>query len=367
MFLIKGIRNIVKSFMSQDSSKKTEYDKNNYPMLYDIILHKKHAVSGLTSNPILDAFDSDYCKILDSLAANDGFVKDRVDKALAELELAGEINYNDHYRTAFDAYNEAVIYYEIQKRGFKVSNIPETKTPTPDFCVEFSFKDGEQNCITDTAYVEVKSLSFADGNLEYQRVQDAALDANIHSESQRNRGRQICSSEYCVSPLGSKDTGWTSEIEIINRKIEQNIKQAQYGYGNGKDTLLLVDLSQYIFPFSMEDCLPVFPDLKRKCSMSGRLWMTAFGRLEERIFAGCEFEGKGNFDHDLQQQGILLSYPFIKGIIFASGTSPNDKRFLGLYRYEENEDVNAIVLMYQLCDYVNDDQNTKGFHYFSTL
>lgn len=336
-------------------------------MLYDVVLHKKQVLSGLTSNPTLDAFDSDYCKILDSLAASDAFVKDRVDKALAELELAGEINYSDHYRTAFDAYNEAVLYYEIQKRGFKITNIPETSTPTPDFKVEYSFKDWEQKEVTETAYIEVKSLSFADGNLEYQRVQDAALDANIHSESQRNRGRRICSSEYCVSPLGSKDTGWTSEIEILNRKIEQNIKQAQYEYGNGKDTLLLVDLGQYIFPFPKEDCLPVFPDLKHKCSISGRLWMTAFGRLDERTFAPCEFEGKGCFDHDLQQQGILLSYPFIKGIIFSSGTSPKDKRFFGLYRYEETDDVNTIVLLHQLCDFVNDDQNTQGFQYFDTL
>lgn len=47
-------------------------------MLYNTVLAKKQAVSQITCNPTLDAFDLDYCKILDELAKTDKFVEDRV-------------------------------------------------------------------------------------------------------------------------------------------------------------------------------------------------------------------------------------------------------------------------------------------------
>ena len=47
-------------------------------MLYNTVLAKKQAVSQITCNPPLDAFDLDYCKILDEMAKTDKFVEDRV-------------------------------------------------------------------------------------------------------------------------------------------------------------------------------------------------------------------------------------------------------------------------------------------------
>lgn len=46
--------------------------------LYAIVLEKKQAVSQITCNSTLEAFDLDYCKILDGLAATDVFIADRV-------------------------------------------------------------------------------------------------------------------------------------------------------------------------------------------------------------------------------------------------------------------------------------------------
>lgn len=50
-------------------------------MLYDIVLKKKQDTSGITCNPIMDAFDLNLCKALDYLAINDRFVYNRLEKA----------------------------------------------------------------------------------------------------------------------------------------------------------------------------------------------------------------------------------------------------------------------------------------------
>ena len=253
-------------------------------MLYDIVLKKKQDTSGITCNPIMDAFDLGLCKVLENLAIKDGFINNRLEKASKELQLTRAIDYNTHYNSAFDAYNEAVIYYLLQQKGFNIKNVPEEKIPTPDFEVIFKSKNWEGKDDVKSVFIEVKSLSFANGNLQYKEVQQHSLDANIKIEEQRRCGRNICSSEYEVSPLGEQDKGITSEIEILIKKINQNIKEAQYNYKDGQETILLVDLSQYIFSRNISDCLPIYPDIKKKCCISGLLWMIAFGCCGERIY-----------------------------------------------------------------------------------
>lgn len=335
--------------------------------LYEVVLQKKQAGSQITANPTLEAMNGEYCKILDALVPSDGYIADRVAKTLDELDRAGGIDYNDHYRNAFDAYNEAVCYQMMKyERGFNVKPIPEQAGPTPDFAVEFTSHNYKGEDVTDVAFVEVKSLSFGGGNLQYKQVQQDSLESNIELEEQRKRGKRICSSFYEVSPLGHKGNGLTFEIEELNKKINNNIKPGQYQFGNGNDTFLFVDLSQFIFPFAMEECLPVYPDLRHKYSTSGRLWMIAFGEEGDRVFSNCEFEGKGNFDKKLSLPGILVTHPYIKGLIFSSGIEPGKKRLYGFHR-EKEQDLPQMTFMYQLCKFCNDDQNCNGFKYFDTL
>ena len=332
-------------------------------LLHDLVLKKKQDVSGITSNPTLDAFDLEFCEILDDLATTDQFVKERVNETVKELELAARIDYNSHYKTAFDSYNEAVCYYLLQSKECVVSHVPESSVPTPDFEVKFTIK-GEE--IPRFVFLEVKSLSFAGNNLQYRKVQQDSLEMHISMEKQRKRGKRVCSGFYEVSPLGDKAVGLTSEIEILIKKIDQNIKEGQYKNEKGQDTILFVDLSQFIFPFEMCECLPIFPDILRKCSESGRLWMLAFGRIGERIYTCCEFPGKKNFDVDLQQHGILERYEFIKGIIFGTGSQQGKKKLYGLYR-SKDDDTDAVAFMRKVCDFVNDDKNSWGYEYFDNL
>ena len=329
--------------------------------LYDIVLQKKQEKANITTNPTLDAFNNEYCKKLDNLANTDIFIKEKIGKIISELDLAGSIDYNDHYRTAYNNYNEAICYYELKNKGFVIRNIPENrKQPTPDFEIEFSYDNWNKETITKKIYIEVKSLSFADGNNLYKKIQENALNCNIDLEEQRKKGKQICTTILEISPLGNRVNGLTSEIEEINKKINNNIKSKQYQYGNSNDTILLIDLSQYIFPFKLEDCLPIYPNIENKCCVSGRLWMLAFGKKNERIFGCPEFEGKCCFDKDLEHSGILVCNDNIKGIIFTSGTSPNDKVFHGFYRYKEKE-LDTTTFLSQCCEFLNDELNTFGF------
>lgn len=334
--------------------------------LYDIVLSMTQAANSVSTNPTLNAFDEGYCIELESQAATDAFIKSRVKKAVKELELAKTIDYNGHFKSAFDAYNEALCYFLIKKQGFSIEGIHETSSSTPDFKVEFPYKDGYGRTHTATIYVEVKSLAYSDGNLEYNKVQKAAFASKVDMEEQRKQGCAICTSMYEVSPLGENSYGLSAEIEALNRKIENNIKRDQYSYGNGRDTILLVDLSQYEFAFQMEECLPVYPDVLRGHSASGRLWMLAFSKKNERIFKSPEFAGKGNFDKDLLTKGILNKHKYIKGIIFTSGSRMADKKIYGFYRHKEM-DLNTATFIHQFCDFTNDDLNSYGYKYYETL
>lgn len=331
--------------------------------LNEIVLSKKQEANSITANPTLDAFDLEYCVALENLRDVDSFVKSRVNKCVQELILAGGVDYNDHFRNAFDFYNEAVCYYLLKQKGFGVKSIHEQENiNTPDFEVEYSFNNVDGNRVKDSFFIEVKALAFGDGNNEYNRVQQRALLGNISMEEQHQRGHRVTSAFYQVSPLGSKDVGISAEIELLNQKISNNIKSGQYTHCN-KDTLLWVDLSQYLFPFDVKDCLPIYPDLPHRCSISGRLWMLAFAKENERIFSCCEFEGQGNFDNELTRVGILNEYEYIKGIIFSSGSGSKDKTIIGLYR-SNDQDRAFVSFLYEFCDFVNDDVNSKGFKFF---
>lgn len=334
--------------------------------LYDVVLKKKQANSQITCNPTLDVFDLDYCKILDSLVTTDLFIADKVRDCMKELRLAGGIDYNGHYRSAYEAYNEAITYYVLKQRGQIVHHIPEASEPTPDFEVEFSYLNWEKKIVQSKVYIEVKSLGFADGNNEYKRAQEEALQCNIQIENQIKEGRRICTSDYSICPLSNKDKGPTSEIEEFNKKINNNIKEEQFRYGNGEDSVLYVDFGQYMCTFKDEECLPVYPNIIKRYSASGRLWMLAFGKEGERIFTWPEFDGKGNIDSDLMMPGILNSFDYIKGIIFSFGCKQGEKRLYGFYRYED-QDSEVAIFIHKVCDFYNDDQNSYGYEYYKAL
>lgn len=330
-------------------------------ILYDTILKLKQDVSQITSNETLEAFDLEFCKRLDSESSTDTFIESRVKKTLAELNLCKGIDYCDHYRTAYENYNEAVTYVVLKDKSISIKGIPESKTPTPDFeiVVDCAYPGEDPN--NQIVYLEVKTLGFAEGNLIYKKGQLDSLDCQIQIEDQHKRGKRVCSAERCVAPLGN--VSFVEEIEKILQKIEQNIKPGQFAYGDGKSTVLFVDLNQLWFPSRIEECLAIFPDLQRSACASGRLWMIAFAKLNERIYLYPEFEGKGCFSEEFQQIGILNAHPEIKGLVFGVGRTPTEKKFFGFFRQKEKDEPTSIA-MYNMCDFCNSDQNSSAWKFY---
>lgn len=329
--------------------------------LHDKVLEMKQAVVGITSNETLDAFDMKFCEILDSERQQDSFIESRVKNTLKELSLVNGIDYSEHFRKAYENYNEAVTYYVLKQRGINIKGIPEAKTPTPDFevVVDCSYPDEDEDLRT--VYVEVKTLGFAEGNLIYKKAQEESLECQIKIEEQHKKGRKICSAERVVAPLGNID--FIQEIEKIMQKIEQNIKAGQFAYGDDKSTILFVDLNQLWFSRDKKECLAIYPDLIHNGCSSGSLWMIAFARTDERMFLLPEFEGKGCFSKEIQREGILNAHPEIKGIIFGMGRKPEEKTFFGFYRFDDDEEPTTLA-MHRMCDFCNDNQNSNAWKFY---
>ena len=327
--------------------------------LYDKILNLKQEVSQIASNETLAAFDGDFCKILDD--CDDPFIQDRVDKTLNELERIKDFEYSEHARTAYENYNEAVTYFSFKQRNVDIHDIPEASSSTPDFYINADCSivpDDTEMC---KIYMEVKTLGFADGNNIYKKAQEDAFNAQVELEKQHMQGKRISTAERVVTPLGNTDL--QGEIEIINKKISNNVKQSQFEYGNSQDTILFVDLNQLWHPRNIEECLPVYPDLDRDCTISGRLWNVVFGEEGERVFGMHSFVGKGSVNNHLTRNGVMLDHQYVKGVIFGLGRKLEEKKYFGFYRYEEQE-LPPAVFIQKFCDFFNDDRNRYGYMYF---
>lgn len=332
--------------------------------LYDTIIRLFNELSQITSNETLSAFDLDNCKRLDDESKSDRFVASRVKNTIKELSSIEGIDYDEHCRTAYESYNEAVTYLAIKDKGIDIKNIPEASTATPDFeiMVNCSYTPKKQEL--QPAYLEVKTLGFANGNNIYKQTQVDSLKCQIEMEEQHKRGFNICTAERSVMPLGPGT--FSDELVVMLKKIENNIKAAQFAYSDGKSTVLFVDLNQICFTsgnLQLNECLPVYPEFAHSCSCSGMYWNLAFGRIGDRIYKRPEFEGKGNFDKDLQHDGVLTAHADVKGVIFGVGSKIENKRLYGFYRYEDTEE-KAFRLIETICDFYNDDRNSFGFIFF---
>lgn len=327
--------------------------------LYDKILELKQDVSQIASNETLAAFDGDFCKILDN--SGDPFIQNRVDKALNELERIKDFEYSEHARTAYENYNEAVTYYSFRQRNVDIHDIPEASSSTPDFYINADCSIVPDETEMSKIYMEVKTLGFADGNNIYKKAQVDAFLAQVELEKQHLQGKRISTAERVVTPLGNTDL--LGEIEIINKKISNNIKQSQFEFGKGQDSILFIDLNQLWHPRNIEECLSVYPDMDRDCTISGRLWNVVFGKEGERIYSAHDFVGKGSVDGHLTRNGIMLDHSYVKGVIFGLGRKLEEKTFFGFYRYEEQELPTAVFIQ-KFCDFCNDERNTYGYKYF---
>lgn len=321
-------------------------------MLYDRILKLKQQATTITTSPVLNAFNMEECCQLDAAYSHDPFIKDKVDKCLNYL--AGLlIDFHPNYRSAYEEYNEAMTYVRLSKK-YNTTRIPESGMPTPDFHI---VEEGEYPF---DLYVEVKALSFLDGNLNYKAAQESSLKANIGIEEQLKSGKKIAFGETIISPFLKQNELPTTKglIEIYIDKIRNNIKKEQYNLG---DTVLLIDIKQLLLEGRWDESgIAIYQEGFMKSMVSGALWHTAFGRMGDRIYKPIEFEGQTNMDDPLQRIGILVDHLYIKGLIFAVYENFEERKYLGFFRSKEG-DSPAANFIASFCDMHNDDQNTEAW------
>ncbi len=207
-------------------------------------------------------------------------------------------------------YSEAYILSKLQSL-LHIHKISETDSKTPDYKVKFRGGD---------IYIELKSLNMLGGNLKHKDIMNESLDSKITAEEQIKKGAKVGFGGQEIQPYLSHNKEYDPRstrlvIESLIDKINQNIKKEQYSMG---DTILLVDLSDQLLLLSRpsEAIQEKYFDDMGNTQVSGELWYVAFGRLGDQILKPAEFEGADNLDGELQKEGILISHPYIKGLIF---------------------------------------------------
>ncbi len=323
-------------------------------MLYEKVLKRKQDVSGITINPILDAINIEECQTLDTFYGSDAFIKDKIDKCIGVLDKLG-IDFHPEYRTVYEEYSEAITYWELKKK-YDVTRVPEAGTPTPDFHVKLTTGKYPFDI-----YAEVKTLSFLDGNLNYKEAEKSGVQAKISSEEQLKReGATIGFGEAIISPFlkNNKLPTTTELIEIYIRKIENNIKEGQFDKG---DTILMIDIKQLLLQsYWDESAIAIYQEGFTKSMVSGVLWNMAFGKENNLIYKPIDFEGKPNIDSPLTKNGILVDYPFVKGIVVAAYKNFQERKYIGFFRHEDHQKQIAHFIT-DFCEFYNDDLNTNAF------
>lgn len=321
-------------------------------MLHNRILEIKKEFASITNNPVIDAFNLDECKLIDSKYSSDTFIKEKVDNCLNYL-INIKIDFCDKYRSAYEEYTEAITYIELSKK-YQTTRIQQTTTQSPDFNIK------ENGKFSFDIFVEVKSLSFLDGNLNYKAAQESGLAANISIEQQFAVGGINAFAETIISPFlkNNKLPSTRELIEIYIDKINNNLKSEQFSHG---DTVLLVDIKQLLLGSNWdESAVALYQEGQTQSIVSGVLWHTAFGQVGNIIYKPIEFEGKENVDSPLTKNGILIDHKFIKGLVFATYKNYHERKYLGFYRHEE-QDEQTVNFIASFCVFHNDSMNTEAW------
>lgn len=332
-------------------------------LLEERFLKLKQLTNSLTHNPLLNCFEQECLALLDEEAVNDSFISTKKHTIL-KLIKNHNIDFEPKLKSAFDEYNEGLTYIRLTKKFGKVERIPEGNEKTPDFKIEFEDNNLLNKKKSHTIYLELKSMSFADGNLNYQNTIKQGVKAQIDIERQIKQGKKVAFGITEVAPLHKSNKNYDLSstkyaIEVLIEKIDQNLKAGQFSLG---ETILLIDLKQLSLPsYFKEGGVPIFQEKLYNSYVSGIQWNVAFGKVGYLVYKPIEFEGKENIDGELERNGILRNYDYIKAIIFFDyQLGDKEPKIVGLHR---NIDVSDSVsnFLHEFCDFVNDDKNTQGW------
>jgi hypothetical protein len=310
----------------------------------DKLLKLKQEINSIVCSIPLDYVNLDFVEKMELESQENNVFKDTLKKINLLLKKAlNNLGDNDSLIKIKNIYSEAYIYSKL-KSVLAIQKLPEEKNKkTPDYSVKYRGKE---------IFIELKSPNMLGGTLKHRTIMYDALDSKIDTEMQIQNGSKVAFSEHLIKPY-RKENGDEYDyssvrlvIESLIGKIDQNIKNGQYSLG---DTVLLVDLSDQLPlistpQLSIQELYDYEPC---KTMVSGDLWHVAFGKIGKKIFKPPEFCGATNLDGELRKEGILISYPDIKGLIF----HVNDD-FLSLGKLSE-PNLNVIRLL----DYLSKQGN----------
>ena len=166
--------------------------------LEETFLKLKQQTNQLTHNPLLNCFDQDDLQRMDDKANSDPFIAEKKTNILNYIRNIN-IDFDPQLKSAYDEYSEAMTYFLLKEKFNAVRRVPESNSKTPDFEIEFEYNDGEETEVC-SVYAELKSLSFADGNLNYKKTMEQGLIAQIDLERQLNQGRKVATAITEIQP-----------------------------------------------------------------------------------------------------------------------------------------------------------------------
>lgn len=309
--------------------------------------------STITGNPVLEHFDLDKCREIDERAGSDNHIKERRDTCLTNLRNC-TIDYSSHYKSAFDTYNEIVVFDLLQIKG-DISWQNTGAIPSPDYI--WTNKNGE------VVNIDLKTLSYNHDSINFKNIQQQSLRSKISIEEQIARKRPYGSSEPIVYSPFKKGNNLNhykvaTVIESFIDKVQNNYKPSQLTFG-GKEGILLIDTKILGHPIFMQEALPVFLSPPLNELKSGCLWNACFGRENDPMYDWVEFEGKANIGQSLKKNGIMMGEQVPSAIIFITyrGTETN---LIGFHRTSLQSEPIGYSL-YEICRFVNDEVNSKFF------
>ena len=322
-------------------------------------------MSGLTiSWPIMSMDPQILTAIEQGSADRDDYLRSIEKEMLRHFHAVKQPEDRGPIAQAYEAYAEASVYLLFKNKGINLVRTPGTgqhAAKRPDFL--YKHQSG-------AICFEVKCLDFEGGDTRHKSIAYEALK-NAADLDARARTRGVYFSEQVLSSFEPGATP-ADRIEILIKKLSGNIKQGQLRHG---PCILAVHLGRTMMHAHYPSCLlPVYYNDRSPVScVSGELWHVALGRCGDMIYRLPDFEGAGNLDRPLQEEGILLQCPELLGISFVlprlSGpaeiysiwnvtrTGDGDRGLCGLVEHEIYE------LIDTYSDAVNDDKNAFEYKY----
>lgn len=281
----------------------------------------------------------------------------------------------DHVEAAaaFEAYAEAVVLKELQKKsaryGFRVRRVAEQKdAKTPDFeCV------GPE----ERFFIELKTLDMTGGIWSAKGLAERAFENQVRLDARRRPGVTF-GEPLEIAPFGDKVGPLMSAavLDIYIDRVNNNIAKSQVTTGPtflmifGQRLPLDTDDPSCLVPTYFFEAAHPTEEFPGEC-VSGDWWHVGFGRLGDQILTQSEFEGKGNLGGRLGRDGVLVAHPYLIGLsIFGRLMSGSQFRIYTLaqtdrdkadpFRFEEISPGDAAAVF---SDAYNDNRNGPGVFY----